>query len=59
MKLYRTSFSCLYGCETWSVTQKEEHLLKVLHNGVVRKISGTEREEGAGGWTKLRNGGAL
>jgi hypothetical protein len=35
----------LYGCETWSVTLREEHRLKIFENTVVRKIFGPEREE--------------
>jgi hypothetical protein len=35
----------LYGCETWSVTLSEEHRLAVFENRVLRRISGSEREE--------------
>jgi len=28
----------LYGCETWSLTLKEYHRLKMFENGVLRKI---------------------
>jgi hypothetical protein len=34
----------LYGCETWSLTLKEEHRLRVFENRVLRSISG-QREE--------------
>jgi hypothetical protein len=27
-----------YGCETWSLTLREEHRLRVLENGVVRRV---------------------
>jgi hypothetical protein len=35
----------LYGCETWSVTFKEEHRLRVLERRVLRKMFGPERKE--------------
>jgi hypothetical protein len=35
----------VYGYETWSVTLREEHRLRVFENRVLRKISGPEREE--------------
>jgi hypothetical protein len=28
----------LYGCETWSLTLREEHRLRVLENRVLRRI---------------------
>jgi hypothetical protein len=30
----------LYGCETWSVTEREEHKLRVFENRVLRRIFG-------------------
>jgi hypothetical protein len=30
----------LYGCETWSLTFKEEHRLRMFENRVLRKIFG-------------------
>jgi hypothetical protein len=33
----------LYGCETWSVTLREEHRLQVFENRVLR-IFGPKRE---------------
>jgi hypothetical protein len=33
----------LYGCETWSLTLREEHRLRVFENGVLREISGSIR----------------
>jgi hypothetical protein len=44
----------LYGCETWSLTFREEHRLRVFENRVLRKIFGPKREED-GSWRKLRN----
>jgi hypothetical protein len=40
--------------ETWSLTLKEEHRLRVFQNRVLRKIFGPEREED-GSWRKLHN----
>jgi hypothetical protein len=39
----------LYECETWSLTLKEEHKLRMFENRVLRRIFGTKREEVAGG----------
>jgi hypothetical protein len=33
----------LYGCETWSLTMREEHRLKMFKNRVLRSISGPKR----------------
>jgi len=35
--------SVLYGHETWSHTVKEEHKLRTLQNGVLRKIIGLRK----------------
>jgi hypothetical protein len=43
----------LYGCETWSLTLKEEHRLMVFENSVLRRIFGPKRDEVTGGWRKL------
>jgi hypothetical protein len=45
----------LYGCETWSLTLREEHRLRVFENRVPRKIFGPKRDEVIGGWRKLHN----
>jgi hypothetical protein len=45
----------LYGCETWSLTLREEHRLGVFENRVLRRIFGPEREEVTGELRKLRN----
>jgi hypothetical protein len=34
-----------YGCETWSLTLREEHRLRVFENKVVRRIFGEKRDE--------------
>ena len=45
----------LYGCETWSLTLKEERCLRVFENEVLRKIFGAKRDEVTGEWRKLHN----
>jgi hypothetical protein len=44
----------LYGCDTWSLTLREEHRLRVFENRVLRRIYGSKREED-GSWRKLHN----
>jgi hypothetical protein len=41
----------LYGCETWSLTLREEHRLRFLRP-LLRRIFGPRREED-GSWKKL------
>ena len=43
----------LYGCETWSLTLREEHRLRLLENKVLRRIFGSKRDEVTGEWRKL------
>jgi hypothetical protein len=43
----------LYGCETWSLTLREEYKLGVSENRVLRRISGLARDEVTGCWGKL------
>ena len=45
----------LYGCETWSLTFKEERRLRVFENRVLRKVFGPKRDEVTGEWRKLQN----
>jgi hypothetical protein len=45
----------LYGCETWSLTLREEQRLRVFENRVLRRIFGPKRDEVTGGWRKLHN----
>ena len=45
----------LYGCETWSLTLREEHRVRVFENKILRKIFGGKRDEITGEWRKLRN----
>jgi hypothetical protein len=35
----------LYGCETWSLTLREEHRLRVVENRVLRRLPGPNRDE--------------
>jgi hypothetical protein len=46
----------LYGCETWSLTLREEHRLRVFENRVLRRTFGPKRDEVMGEWRKLHNG---
>ena len=45
----------LYGCETWSLTLKEERRPRVFENRVLRKVFGPKRDEVTGEWRKLHN----
>jgi hypothetical protein len=45
----------LHGCETWSLTVREEHRLRLFENKVLRRIFVPKRNEVTGGWRKLRN----
>ena len=45
----------LYGCETWSLTLREDHRLRVFENKVLRKVFGAKRDEITGEWRKLHN----
>jgi hypothetical protein len=45
----------LYGSETWTLTVREEHKLRVFENMVFRRIFGPERDGVTGGWRKLHN----
>jgi hypothetical protein len=40
----------LYGCETWSLTLREDHRLRVFENSVLRRIFGPQRDEVRGKW---------
>jgi hypothetical protein len=45
----------LYGCETWSLTLREERKLSVFENRVPRIIFGPKGDEVTGEWRKLHN----
>jgi hypothetical protein len=57
VKMYKTIILpvVLYGCETWSLTLREEHRLRVFENRVPRRIFGPKRDEVTGDWRKLHN----
>ncbi|KAJ4439183.1 hypothetical protein ANN_15142 [Periplaneta americana] len=57
VRIYKTVILpvVLYGCETWTLTLREEHRLKVFENKVLRKIFGAKRDEITGEWRKLHN----
>jgi hypothetical protein len=56
-KIYKTIILpvALYGCETLSLTIREEHRLTVFENRVLRRIFGPKRDEVERGWRKLHN----
>jgi hypothetical protein len=42
------------GCKTWSLTFREEHRLRGFKNRVLKRISGSKRDEMVAGWRKVR-----
>ena len=59
IKIYRNIILpvVLYGCETWSLTLREECRLRVFENRVLRRIFGPKRDEVTGEWRQLHNKG--
>jgi len=57
IKIYRTIILpvVLYGCETWSLTLREERRLRVFKNRVLRRIFGPKKDEATGESRKLHN----
>ena len=57
IKIYRTIILpvVLYGCETWSLTLREECRLRVFENRVLRRVFRPKRGEVTGEWRKLHN----
>jgi len=57
IKIYRTIILpvVLYGCETWSLTLREERRLMVFENKVLRRIFGPRMDEVTGDWRRLHN----
>jgi len=45
----------LYGCETWSLTLREERTLRVFEDRVSRRVFGSKRDEVIGERRKLHN----
>jgi hypothetical protein len=56
VKIYKTIILpvVLYGCETWCLTLREEHRLRVFENRVLRGIFGPKREEVTGERRKMQ-----
>jgi len=42
----------LYGCETWSLTMKEEPRLRLFENRVLGRVFGPKRDEVTGEWKR-------
>jgi hypothetical protein len=57
VRIYKTIILTvvLYGRETWSLTVKEEHKLRVFEIRVLRRIFGPKMDGVTGGWRKLHN----
>jgi len=57
IKIYRTIIFLviLYGCETWSLTLREERKLRVFENKVLRRIFVPRMEVVTGEWRRLYN----
>jgi hypothetical protein len=57
VKIYRTIILpvVLDWCETWSLTLREQHRLRVFENRVLRGIFGPKREEVTGPWRTLQS----
>ncbi|KAJ4431422.1 hypothetical protein ANN_20019 [Periplaneta americana] len=57
VRIYKTVMLLvvLYGCESWTLTLREERRLRVFETKVLRKIFGAKRDEVTGEWRKLHN----
>jgi len=57
IKIYRTIILpvVFYGCETWSLTLREERKLRVFENMVLRRIFGPRRDEVIGELRRLHS----
>jgi len=57
IKIYRIIILLvvLYGCETWSLTLREERRVRMSENRVLRRIFGPKRDEVKEEWRKLHN----
>jgi hypothetical protein len=45
----------LYRCETWSLTLREQHRLRVFENRLLRRMFGAKRDEVMVEWRKVHN----
>jgi hypothetical protein len=64
IRIYKTIILpvVLYGCETWSLTLREEQRLRVFENRVLRSIFGLKRDEVMWTglvWLRIGTGGEL
>jgi hypothetical protein len=57
IKIYRTIMLpvVLYGCETWSLTLREECRLRVFVDRMLRKVFEPKKDEVTGEWRRLHN----
>ena len=57
VKTYKTIILpvVLYGYETWSLSLRDEHTLRVFENKVLRKTFGDKKDYITGEWRKLHN----
>jgi len=57
IKIHRTIILpvVLYGCETWLLTLREEHRLRVFENRVLRRVFGPMKDEVTREFRKLHN----
>jgi hypothetical protein len=57
VKIYKTIILPVVwcGCETWSLTSREENRLRVFENRVIRRIFGPKMDEVTGEWRKLHS----
>jgi hypothetical protein len=57
VRIYKTIILLvvLYGCETWSLTVREEHKLRLFENRVLSRIFGPTRDGVTGGCRKMHN----
>jgi hypothetical protein len=57
IRIYKTIIAplVLHGCDTWSLTLREERRLMVCENRVLRKTFWPKRDEVTGWWRKPHN----
>jgi hypothetical protein len=57
VKIYRTIILpvVLYGCETWSLTLRDERRLRVFEKRLLRRLFGPKKNEVTGDWKKLHS----
>jgi hypothetical protein len=57
IRIYKTIILpvVLYVCETWRLTLREDHKLRVVENRVLRRVFGPKRDGLTGEWRKLHS----